>query len=1037
MSSRSRRLADLIFFNRYARPLSERLADYLVTKGRHRKERDADKRRLAALSSKLEQLQQKIGKLSLRNKTLKDGLAAERQHAQEQYARQSEAIDRLERRHETLEQLRSELHHEHADLEKRHAVLQRRYAEMEKRLAAEQRRLETVREQRAALRAGRDSDARGFQETIDILRRQRGELQEQRSSQASVNREIAGRLRALRKDALPLQLRASLVDAIARGTSLQQAAIAFLEANFAENRLLARSFCQSLLQEKDTRALGHLLSGIYYHLDGFPETALDHFVRLGTDVAQALCPYAFFSSLMEEDPGGGGRRLRRFLDESDDLPASERARLLNLFAKHLQFHGLRERVAHELASSSTPIISAGERRQLEWLLERLSTMDTVATSQREVSIALMDYKLPDRQRTSSNKGDYVQTLAVLANLCRFADVDFDDGGDLGRLVRETQQRLQPDRRIHGVARSVGVVTLDRDFASGRNYARPTWLIANGWFMHRSFHGDFDFPFPEHIRPIFLSFHVNNPDVLTPSAVDYLRKHEPIGCRDWNTVYRLRDFDIAAFFSGCLTTTIGQIFPPHRDAAQDRLAVVEAALEPEDYPGWSRTSFIQYGDEVREGTLAENLEAARAMLTGYLDFSRVVTSRLHCYLPCRSLGLPVDFRPRNRADVRFEGLLDLGEEEFARMRERLEEKLEAVLTLIFSGADEASVRARWAELCAPDLAEADRYTADVVPLPAPSFDVEAVSREVCGNVYHRGAAEERGNEVHVAFALDRNMASILPVTMASMCEHSKANITAHILSRDLPTGYVDELHHFFPQLRIRRYDFSGIDYGDTLHLLPHTTVSTIDRLLLPELLSGLGKVLYLDIDVLVQADVADLFRTDLGDAPLAAKLTRFEYWKSGARLVGKASLALDPERAWDLRRRLHKQGSLAFPTFNAGVILMNLARMRRDDFSRHHIPLVERYAMNDQDALNVYARSEIVVLGEEWNYVPAQDYCDRPKIIHWAGQVKPWGDLYVLDQEKFRAYADRYRLREDYAGPGKEDAAQLEDVLFEQETVSRQ
>lgn len=1031
MSSRSKRLADLIFFNRYARPLSERLADYLVTKGRHRKERDADKRRLAALNRKLEQLQRKIGKLALHNATLKDGLAAERQHAQEQYARQSEAIDSLERRHEALEQQRSDLHRRHADLEKQHAGLQRRYAELEKRLAAEQKRLEAVRQQRAALRTARDSDARSFQETIDILRRQRGDLQEQRSSQASVNREIAGRLRALQKEARPLQLRASLVDAIARGASLQQAGITFVEANFAENRLLTRSFCQSLLQEEDTRALGHLLSGIYYHLDGFAETALDHFERFGTDAAQALCPYAFFSSLMEEDPGDGGRRLHRFLDEAEGLPVSTRASLFNLFAKHLQFDGLRERVERELGTSSSPDgISADGRRQLEWLLERLSTMDTEGVSQQALNIAVMDYKLPDRQRTSSNKGDYVQTLAVLANLCRFADVDFDDGSDLGRLVTEMQQQVHPDRRIHGVTRSVGVVALDRDFASGRTYARPTWLIANGWFMHRSFHGDFDFPFPEHIRPIFLSFHVNNPDVLTPSAVDYLRKYEPIGCRDWNTVYRLRDFGIAAFFSGCLTTTIGQIFPPHRAEARDRLAVVEAALEPEDYPGWSRTSFVQYGDEVREGTLVQNLEAARAMLTGYLGFSRVVTSRLHCYLPCLSLGLPVDFRPRNRADVRFEGLLDLGEEDFARMRARLEEKLEAILTLILSGADEASVRARWAELCAPDVAEAERYAASVAPLPAPSFDVEAVCREVCGNLYHMGPAEERGNEVHVAFALDRNMASILPVAMASMCEHSDANITAHILSRDLPTGYVDELHHFFPQLRIRRYDFSGIDYGDTLHLLPHTTISTIDRLLLPELLGGLDRVLYLDIDVLVQADVAELFRTELGDAPLAAKLTRFEYWKSGARLVGKASLALDPERAWDLRRRLHKQGSLAFPTFNAGVIVMNLARMRRDDFSRCHIPLVERYAMNDQDALNVYARSEIVVLGEEWNYVPAQDYCDKPKIIHWAGQVKPWAELYVLDQEKFRAYADRYRLREDYAGSRDDAAGQLEDDRFD-------
>ena len=173
--------------------------------------------------------------------------------------------------------------------------------------------------------------------------------------------------------------------------------------------------------------------------------------------------------------------------------------------------------------------------------------------------------------------------------------------------------------------------------------------------------------------------------------------------------------------------------------------------------------------------------------------------------------------------------------------------------------------------------------------------------------------------------------MLPITIASMCDHTDSRVTAHILSRGLPVTYIDKLHALFPDLHIRQYDFTILTDGQNVRMLSHTTVSTMDRLLLPELLNGLEKVLYLDIDILVRGDVAEIYRLNMGDLAIAGKFTKFDLYKSGVRLVTKSSLLLEPSKAWELRRRLHRDGTLAFPTFNAGIILINLAIMRRDEF----------------------------------------------------------------------------------------------------------
>ncbi len=187
------------------------------------------------------------------------------------------------------------------------------------------------------------------------------------------------------------------------------------------------------------------------------------------------------------------------------------------------------------------------------------------------------------------------------------------------------------------------------------------------------------------------------------------------------------------------------------------------------------------------------------------------------------------------------------------------------------------------------------------------------------------------------------------------------------------------------------------------MLSHTAVSTMDRLLLPELLSDQKRIMYLDVDILIRSNLSALYKIALNGCAIAAKTSTYEIWSTGVRLVTKASLSLPFSRAWELRRQMHGLGPLQFSTFNAGVLVLDLDRLRRDKFTEFALPLIEQYAFNDQDALNLYARGKFVNLETKWNFVPNQDWCEDPKIVHWAGPSKPWQADHVAYKSEFLSY----------------------------------
>jgi lipopolysaccharide biosynthesis glycosyltransferase len=123
-----------------------------------------------------------------------------------------------------------------------------------------------------------------------------------------------------------------------------------------------------------------------------------------------------------------------------------------------------------------------------------------------------------------------------------------------------------------------------------------------------------------------------------------------------------------------------------------------------------------------------------------------------------------------------------------------------------------------------------------------------------------------------------------------------------------------------------------------------------RIYLPELLPGVERVLYLDIDTLVLDSLAPLLEIDLLGHHLAAVSNVWEPWNRGR----PRGLGLPDAQAY----------------FNSGVLLMNLELMRAEGSTAalHDYATTHRSQLwwPDQDAFNVVLGADRVSLHPRWN-----------------------------------------------------------------------
>lgn len=260
-----------------------------------------------------------------------------------------------------------------------------------------------------------------------------------------------------------------------------------------------------------------------------------------------------------------------------------------------------------------------------------------------------------------------------------------------------------------------------------------------------------------------------------------------------------------------------------------------------------------------------------------------------------------------------------------------------------------------------------------------------------------AKDTEVNKIPIAMATDNNYVYPTIVAMVSMLENKKEStyLDFHIMI----SGQVSE------ENRNRLTKLKRIYKGCSVQLInlrdKFSTAyagtgnfqgAAYYRLLLPSILSGYDKVLYLDGDIIVRKDLWEMYSMDLQDNYIAAIKDMGQWMWAGQDYAYRLGIK-------DIRQYI-----------NSGILVMNLRKMRKDNMEKKFsdfIPELEsrRLMYPDQDVLNAICYDKIKFISPEYNAMQhlafindAQGIYDSqewerartdPAIIHYAGGDKPW------------------------------------------------
>ena len=212
-------------------------------------------------------------------------------------------------------------------------------------------------------------------------------------------------------------------------------------------------------------------------------------------------------------------------------------------------------------------------------------------------------------------------------------------------------------------------------------------------------------------------------------------------------------------------------------------------------------------------------------------------------------------------------------------------------------------------------------------------------------------------------------------------------------------------------------------------LPRTTShrSQFGRLHALETLSRtLDRVIYVDSDVLVTGDLAELWAIDIEGHLFGAARCLWGLWM-GRGQWNLAELGLDGNRKYA----------------QSGVMLIDLANWRRSSILARSVQYIERFGegvrVGDQEIFNAILDDDWFEVPVRWNVYANQaiiepklvscafsreslaEASSDPGVVHFAGRVKPWdwahpdrhalGHVDAWEQTAMRTdYADTYRER---------------------------
>lgn len=266
-----------------------------------------------------------------------------------------------------------------------------------------------------------------------------------------------------------------------------------------------------------------------------------------------------------------------------------------------------------------------------------------------------------------------------------------------------------------------------------------------------------------------------------------------------------------------------------------------------------------------------------------------------------------------------------------------------------------------------------------------------------------------NPINIAIALNKK---VLPQAYVMLRSVAKNHISGRICVYVLHSELSSENCAFLQDALLRgmegnRMVFLKIDPAQVSGL-PYNQLWSPEmyyRLMLPELLGErIDRILYLDIDMIVNKDITEFYNTDFEDCLLiAAKDMEFQ-----------TILSLDEPNSRTRNvffKELAKDGLVYFCS---GMLLMNLAKLKEqysfEKYKEIFFSVSDVMVLPDQDLLNYVHQGQVKYVDELQFGLFAQtahkmgmgykEVSENVSILHFTGHAKPWTiNLVRYDIEK--------------------------------------
>ncbi len=264
-------------------------------------------------------------------------------------------------------------------------------------------------------------------------------------------------------------------------------------------------------------------------------------------------------------------------------------------------------------------------------------------------------------------------------------------------------------------------------------------------------------------------------------------------------------------------------------------------------------------------------------------------------------------------------------------------------------------------------------------------------------------------IPVFFTIDEGYAPYLSIAVASLIENASKdseyhihiiyeNITLETMEKlkKLETEYakiiLEEMKTGLESITNRKENLLRTDFF---------TLTIYYRIFIPFMFPEYDKAIYIDSDTCIPGDISKLYNIPLKDNLFAGCIDIS--CKDNPVLCNYFKM---------------NSGVSIDEYINSGVLLMNMKELRRINFEKHFLYLLNKYHFDtvcpDQDYINAMAYKKILHLSNEWNAMPTNGAykIENPSIIHYNLFFKPWHYNSIDYEEYFWKYVEKSLFKEE-------------------------